>query len=111
MLNLKKKNKEETKLHAQKQQEKKTVLRGRIKPQGQDHNLYKQNIQTGEIEMVQKNAEKYDLHWFDALKGTYKSKYGRVEYEKGYRYCTALNEKNAEKRFNKMKQEGLTFKS
>lgn len=110
MLDFKKRDKEATQLHAQKQQEKKTVLRGKIKPK-QNHILFKQNIQTGEVEVVQKNVEKYNLHWFDALRGTYKSKYGRVKYEEGFRYCTAMNEENALKRFEKMIKEGLTFKS
>lgn len=110
MLDLKKKDKEQTQLHAQKQQEKKTVLKGRIKPK-ENHILFKQNIETGEIERVEENKEKYDLHWFDALRGVYKSKLGKVKYESGFRYCTAMNEENAKKRFSKMEQEGLTFKS
>lgn len=75
------------------------VYIGSIKPH-QGHTLFEINIKTGEI--AKATFESTDVKWEDAVNGII-SKKRKVIVKPDHTYISALNEKNAIKKFNKTK--------
>lgn len=71
------------------------VFIGRIKPH-QGHTLFEIDIETGEINKAK--FESTDVKWEDAVNGII-SKKRKVIVKTGYIYISALNEKNALKKY------------
>lgn len=103
--------KDKVQIASQKQIESKVVIIGTLKPK-ENHRLYSMDKATGVIEEVIKELEfEKEVHWFDAIKNNFKFKYKKVKFDNDKIYCTALNLKNAGKRFKTMSLKQETFKS
>ena len=87
---------QDTEIVSEKQQEKKNQLLGNIRPH-RGHTLYKVNVKT--LEVTEAVFEKQDIEW--AIATSSKKQAKKILIEKGCIYISALNEKNAVKKFPK----------
>jgi len=76
------------------QQEKQKKLLGHIRP-GDGHLIWKMNVSTLIVELIDDSDLITDISWDETPRK-------RILTQQGFLYCSALNKKNAIKRFGKM---------